>query len=122
MKAKGALVMNYEQLIGEAPYHENWGLNLGQEIDDEGDPPRVWAPGHQAPGCAFTRSIGDAMAKKIGVTATPEVVEKTLSPFVRKQLSTHRASAVGLSLLHVASPSIHALVMSLNRTRRRISL
>ena len=68
------------QLIGNVKYHEDWGLNLGEEVDDDGDPPRIWAPHTQGPGCAFTRSIGDAVGERIGVIPSPELVEKTLTP------------------------------------------
>ena len=61
------------------PYHENWGVNLGEELDNGGDPPRVWAPGKSFPGCAFTRSIGDSVAEGIGVTAEPELLRKELT-------------------------------------------
>ena len=58
---------------GLEPIHENWGINLGEEVDESGDPPRVWEQNMQRPGCAFTRSIGDHVAEKIGVFAEPEV-------------------------------------------------
>ena len=32
-------------LQGIEPMHENWGLSLGEELDSEGDPPRIWKPG-----------------------------------------------------------------------------
>ena len=35
---------------------EHWG----QEDDNNGDPPRLWAPNATYPGTAFTRSIGDS--------------------------------------------------------------
>ena len=44
----------------------------GTEEDDDGDPPRLWAPNGMYPGTAFTRSIGDSAAERIGVTAEPE--------------------------------------------------
>ena len=69
VKAAGAVVMSCDQLEGIVPFHENWGVNLGEELDNGGDPPRVWAPGKSFPGCAFTRSIGDHVAEGIGVTA-----------------------------------------------------
>ena len=53
--------------------------NLGEELDNGGDPPRVWAPGKSFPGCAFTRSIGDSVAESIGVTAEPELLRKELT-------------------------------------------
>jgi hypothetical protein len=52
------------------------GVNLGEELDNGGDPPRVWAPGKTFPGCAFTRSIGDNVAEAIGVNAEPELLRK----------------------------------------------
>jgi len=79
VKASGAVVMSCDQLEGIVPYHENWGVNLGDEIDNGGDPPRVWAPGKSFPGCAFTRSIGDSVAEGIGVTAEPELLRKELT-------------------------------------------
>merc|ERR550514_436052 len=79
VKALGAVVMSCDQLEGIVPYHENWGVNLGEELDNGGDPPRVWAPGKSFPGCAFTRSIGDSVAEGIGVTAEPELLRKELT-------------------------------------------
>jgi hypothetical protein len=74
VKKYGARIMSMEQLEGTAPLHENWGdLQLGDEIDENGDPPRVWSPYGDYPGTAFTRSIGDSIAKELGVTAEPEI-------------------------------------------------
>ena len=53
-------------------------MTLGEELDDGGDPPRLWAPGTNGPGTAFTRSIGDAVAEAIGVTPEPEILQKEL--------------------------------------------
>jgi len=36
--------MTVDQLEGLEPIHENWGLSLGDEIDESGDPPRIWHP------------------------------------------------------------------------------
>ena len=79
-KAAGAVVMSCDQLEGLVPFHENWGVNLGEELDNGGDPPRVWQPGKSFPGCAFTRSIGDSVAESIGVYAEPELLCKELTP------------------------------------------
>lgn len=38
------------------PNVESWGT----EEEDDGDPPRLWAPNATYPGTAFTRSIGDS--------------------------------------------------------------
>jgi hypothetical protein len=43
-------------------------LELGGELDEGGDPPRVWSPNGDYPGgTAFTRLLGDAMAEDLGV-------------------------------------------------------
>ena len=49
------------------------GLQLGEEIDEEGDPPRVFDPKGNWPGCAFSRSIGDGVGTRLGVIPDPEV-------------------------------------------------
>lgn len=62
---------------GLEPVHENWGdLNLGETIDEGGDPPRVWSPKGDYPGTAFTRSLGDCVAEECGVIAEPEILER----------------------------------------------
>lgn len=53
---------------------------LGEEIDEGGDPPRVWSPNGDYPGTAFTRSIGDAFAEELGVVASPEMLTRELTP------------------------------------------
>jgi len=79
VKACGAQVMSIDQLEGIVPYHEDWGVNLGEETDDSGDPPRLWKPGSNGPGTAFTRSIGDAVAEEIGVCPDPEILQKDIT-------------------------------------------
>jgi hypothetical protein len=49
-------------------------------LSQGGDPPRVWDATLEKPGCAFTRSFGDAVAKEVGVTAEPEILTWDLSP------------------------------------------
>jgi len=81
VKKCGAAIMSVDQMEGSEPMHENWGdLDLGVDIDIEGNPPRVWAKGEEYPGCAFTRSLGDYIADKIGVYAEPEILTKELTP------------------------------------------
>ena len=65
--------MSADQVDGIVPYHENWDCKLGEELDDDGDPPRVWNQDLEYPGTAFTRSIGDSFAETLGVIATPEI-------------------------------------------------
>lgn len=73
----GARVLTLDQLEGlKDPNVECWG----DEDDDEGDPPRLWAADGLYPGTAFTRSIGDLAAEKIGVCAEPEVLVKEITP------------------------------------------
>jgi len=62
---------------GLEPVHENWGdLNLGEDLDEGGDPPRVWSPNGDYPGTAFSRSLGDSIAEDCGVVAEPEILER----------------------------------------------
>jgi serine/threonine protein phosphatase PrpC/serine/threonine protein kinase len=70
VKAAGARVLTLDQLEGfKDPSIQCWGT----EQDDDGDPPRLWAKNGMYPGTAFTRSLGDAVAERIGVIATPEI-------------------------------------------------
>jgi serine/threonine protein phosphatase PrpC/CRP-like cAMP-binding protein len=78
VKTYGARVMTMDQIEGKERIHENWGLNLGEELDNNGDPPRVWSPHGHFPGTAFTRSLGDQLAESLGVTAEPESITRTL--------------------------------------------
>ena len=79
VKAAGARVMSMDQIDGLAPMHENWGdIQLGEELDEGGDPPRVWSPYGDYPGTAFTRSLGDSLAEELGVFAEPEILVREL--------------------------------------------
>jgi len=80
VKKYGARVMTADQIDGVEPIHENWDCNLGDEIDDGGDPPRIWAQEQEYPGTAFTRSIGDSLAEALGVVAEPEVDSHKIGP------------------------------------------
>ena len=57
---------------------DEFDLNLGDDIDDDGDPPRVWDKTLESPGTAFTRSIGDRHGSTVGVCAEPEVAVRAL--------------------------------------------
>jgi len=78
VKKYGARVMTADQIDGVEPIHENWDCKLGDEIDDGGDPPRIWAQDQEYPGTAFTRSIGDSLAESLGVVAEPEIEEHVI--------------------------------------------
>ena len=77
-KAAGARIMTMDQLDGIEPIHENFDTALGDELDEQGDPPRVWLPDSNSPGCAFTRSFGDAEGERVGVYAVPEITNHTI--------------------------------------------
>ncbi|CAM9525876.1 unnamed protein product [Discosporangium mesarthrocarpum] len=71
--------MSMDQIEGLEPIHENWGdVNLGEELDEGGDPPRIWSPFGEYPGTAFTRSMGDMIAEELGVTADPEIIHRRI--------------------------------------------
>ena len=96
IRATGARILSLDQIEGLEPINEdddgsvedqcNSGggssreMVLGEEIDEGGDPPRVWSPLGDYPGTAFTRSIGDAIAEELGVFAEPEILVRELSP------------------------------------------
>lgn len=78
VKQCGARVLSVDQVEGlKDPRIQSWG----DEETDGSDPPRLWVQNGMYPGTAFTRSVGDNMAEKIGVVADPEVstVELTTS-------------------------------------------
>jgi len=80
LKKKGARIMTIGQMEGREEIHENFGnIILGEDIDIEGDPPRVWLPHRDSPGTAFSRSLGDAVANSIGVNAEPEIFSKEIT-------------------------------------------
>ncbi|KAF8387973.1 hypothetical protein HHK36_026639 [Tetracentron sinense] len=77
VKLCGARVLSVDQVDGlKDPDIQNWG----NEESDGGDPPRLWVQNGMYPGTAFTRSVGDCTAEKIGVIAVPEVSMVQLTP------------------------------------------
>ena len=80
VKEAGGAVMSLDQMEGKEEMHEHWGdMVLGEDLDIHGDPPRIWIPGQNYPGTAFTRSLGDRLAKEVGVTCEPEILAKQLT-------------------------------------------
>ncbi|KAK4477979.1 hypothetical protein RD792_017244 [Penstemon davidsonii] len=70
VKLCGARVLSVDQVEGlKDPGIQFWG----EEETEGGDPPRLWVQNGMYPGTAFTRSVGDSTAEKIGVVADPEV-------------------------------------------------
>ena len=84
-RATGARILSLDQIEGLEPVDEDDDdeendVVLGEEIDEGGDPPRVWSPHGDYPGTAFTRSVGDAIAEELGVTAEPEMLARDITP------------------------------------------
>lgn len=70
VKLCGARVLSVDQVEGfKDPNIQTWG----DEETEGGDPPRLWVQNGMYPGTAFTRSVGDSTAERIGVVAVPEV-------------------------------------------------
>ena len=85
IKATGARVLSLDQLEGLEPIEDltengDDDFVLGEDLDEGGDPPRVWHPVDDYPGTAFTRSIGDALAEDLGVYAEPEMLTRDIQP------------------------------------------
>ena len=86
-RKSGARVLSLDQIEGLEPINEDedeegageGDMVLGEEIDEGGDPPRIWSPHGDYPGTAFTRSIGDAIAEELGVYAEPEMLSRELT-------------------------------------------
>ncbi|KAL7498594.1 hypothetical protein ACHAWT_010129 [Skeletonema menzelii] len=86
-RKSGARVLSLDQIEGLEPINEDedeegdgeGDIVLGEEIDEGGDPPRIWSPHGDYPGTAFTRSIGDAIAEELGVYAEPEMLSRELT-------------------------------------------
>ena len=79
LRSCGARIMSQEQLDGSRDWHDDWQMDLDELAENDDDPPRVWLPNDSMPGCGFTRSLGDRVAKSIGVSAVPELLDKQLS-------------------------------------------
>ena len=88
---KGARILSLDQIEGLEPINEKEDqldkqldgdegdeLELGEEIDESGDPPRVWSSKGDYPGIVFTRSLGNSIAEELGVFAEPEMVTRDL--------------------------------------------
>jgi len=80
LEKAGARILTIDQLEGRKPIEENVeDFNLGVDIDEEGDMPRVYCKDHNYPGTAFSRSLGDFVAEDIGVNGEPEIVTKKVT-------------------------------------------
>ena len=87
IRATGARILSLDQIEGLEPIGPDddegddgqGDLELGEELDEGGDPPRVWSPHGEYPGTAFTRSLGDAIAEELGVFAEPEMLTREVT-------------------------------------------
>ena len=80
LRKAGARILTIDQLEGRRPVNEAFDdLNLGEDIDEEGDMPRVYCQDHNYPGTAFSRSLGDSIAEDIGVNGEPEILTKNVT-------------------------------------------
>jgi serine/threonine protein phosphatase PrpC/CRP-like cAMP-binding protein len=88
IRKTGARILSLDQLEGlepvdnkdDDPNNKEADIELGEELDEGGDPPRVWSPNGDYPGTAFTRSLGDSMAEALGVFAEPEMLTREFKP------------------------------------------
>jgi serine/threonine protein phosphatase PrpC/CRP-like cAMP-binding protein len=88
IRKTGARILSLDQLEGlepvdnkdDDPDNNDPDIELGEELDEGGDPPRVWSPNGDYPGTAFTRSLGDRMAEALGVFAEPEMLTREFKP------------------------------------------
>mmetsp|Transcript_12055 Transcript_12055/g.28578 ORF Transcript_12055/g.28578 Transcript_12055/m.28578 type:complete len:743 (-) Transcript_12055:339-2567(-) len=88
IRKTGARILSLDQLEGlepinnkdDDPNNKEADIELGEELDEGGDPPRVWSPNGDYPGTAFTRSLGDSMAEALGVYAEPEMITREFKP------------------------------------------
>ncbi|RHY11199.1 hypothetical protein DYB25_000196, partial [Aphanomyces astaci] len=78
-KTDAARIVASPLSVDQTPYRTNWATAVNEEVDEDGDPPRVWSPTGNFPGTAFTRSIGDEIAESLGVFATPEIASLQLT-------------------------------------------
>lgn len=83
VRKAGASILTVAQMEGESPVEEceqDWDDKIaGKAVIVDGDVPRLWVPGKDYPGCAFTRSIGDSLGDTIGIIAEPEVITTELT-------------------------------------------
>ncbi|KAL8100293.1 putative protein phosphatase 2C 35 isoform X2 [Apium graveolens] len=92
VKVEGARVLSVDQVEGlKDPSVQTWG----DEETEGGDPPRLWVQNAMYPGTAFTRSVGDSVAEKIGVfvVASDGVFEFLSSQTVVDMVDRQRGDA-----------------------------
>lgn len=89
IRENGARILSLDQIDGIAPIilgknekipgtAEHYDYHDLVEGEDEESDLRIWHKTLTAPGIAFTRSLGDSEAEKLGVIAEPEMVRLNL--------------------------------------------
>ena len=78
IEASGGRVLSIGQIEGSVPMDHVWKCDLGDEIDSDGDPPRLWRKDAFEPGTAFSRSLGDFKAQELGCSSEPEIQEHVI--------------------------------------------
>ena len=79
VRMTGARIMSGDQMDEIRDWHDSWAEDMEELGDDDSDPPRIWLPDDCCPGCAFSRSLGDRVAKEVGVIALPELLDKQIT-------------------------------------------
>ncbi|CAN0088548.1 unnamed protein product [Heterosigma akashiwo] len=85
VRRAGAVVMTMDQIEGLEPIHDNWGTQLGEEIDESGDPPRL------APGDKYVVLASDGVFEFITSQSVAEMVGKYGDPLVAARKVVHEA-------------------------------
>lgn len=93
IRNRGGRVLTEEQIFGKEKAMDSsahsWKSGrgdmgekvLGDEVDDSGQPPRVFSPHGDYPGLSVTRSLGDKVISCEGVVdAEPEILMRELNP------------------------------------------
>lgn len=82
----------------------------GTEDEDDGDPPRLWAPNAMFPGTAFTRSLGDTGAA--GVPLCGNIHPRPYAGVGMQHTALHVLAAVAEDIGVIADPEVASVDIS----------
>lgn len=88
------------EVPSEAERILRFGGVIAPSVDDRkqpSGPPRVWLKGQPVPGLAMTRSLGDRIAEKVGVTWKPTFLYKRLRLFDSPRFDTSKCDSSTLN-------------------------